>query len=131
MSIYLTPEQAKEAIAIRCNKRFKEMTEKGCDPIIVEAIITPKGRTKDVKVKLLPYIVTPEKFIEFVTRYGGEYMYDEIDRCHRRIFWLKPTPECKTIADLFALNINEIFEAFRRLDNKKIDLSTEGGILTI
>lgn len=131
MNIQLTPEQAKEAIEIRCRKRIKEMSDKGYDPIAVEAVITYKGKNKDIKLKLLPIIITEERFIQFVTAYGGEYMYDDIDRCHRRIFWLKPTSECKSINDLFAVHIDEIFAAFNRLDNKKIDLSTEGGILTI
>ncbi len=129
--IILTPEQAKEKIMYDCNKRFKEMTDKGFDPIAVEAVITYKGKTKDIKLKLLPIIITLDRFIEFVTAYGGEYMYDEIENSHRRIFWFKPTSECKSIQDLFALNIDEIFASFNKLNNKKLDLSNEGGILVI
>lgn len=129
--IQLTPEQAKEAIHIRCEKRIKEMRDKGCDPICVEATITRKGKAKDIGLRLLPIIITPERFEQFISAYGGEYMYDEIDKVHRRIFWLKPNSECKTIRDLFALHIEEIYAAFNRLDNKKTNLTNEGGILLI
>lgn len=118
-----------EEIHDRCHKRYKEMTEKGFDPIAVEATITYTNKTqKKVALKLLPIIITEERFIEFVSAYGSEYMYDPIDIKHRRIFWFKPTNETKTIQDLFALYIEEIYAAFGRLNNAPTDMKTEGGI---
>jgi hypothetical protein len=126
----MTPELIKEMIHEQCEKRYKSQTEKGFDPIAVEAKITyPNKKQKSVGVKLLPVIITKERFEEFVSAYGGEYMYDPNDNVHRRIFWFKPTNECKTIQDLFALNIEEIYSVFGRLNNVPGKRTTEGGIV--
>lgn len=130
--IILTPEQAAEAIHNKCHKRFKQMTEvENMDAICVEAIIEYTKEGKSIKLKPLPIIINEERYEQFLKAYGSEYMFDEVDKCHRRIFWFKYKRQYKSLMDMFKDNIEEIYASFRRLDNKKIDTSSEGGILTL
>lgn len=119
--------------------RYQTMTQKqDCDPILVQAKITLipflDQRTnkmtykKHIGVQVMPVIITPERYLAFRNDFKSEFR-DMGQGTYQKIFWFKPSAKTKSIEDLFAEHIEEIYAFFNKVKNMPLKRNNMGGII--
>ena len=119
--------------------RYQMMTQKQeCDPILVQAKVTlvpfldassnKMTYKKNIQIQVMPVIITPDRYLAFRNDFKSEFR-DMGQGMYQKIFWFKPTKETKTIQDLFAVHIEEIYAFFNKVKNVNFKRNSSGGII--
>jgi hypothetical protein len=83
---------------------------------------------KHIGVQVMPVIITPERYLAFRNDFKSEFR-DMGRGMYQKIFWFKPSPKTKSIEDLFAEHIEEIYAYFNKIKNMPLKRNEAGGII--